>query len=936
MLLASPMSTLDGMLLSDRQISLLDELAAEVGPIPQAPGPGALPKQAVSTNSPGTERWGEAEAYEAFHRHWRSVRGRQQRQEGLKRRGRWHWICNAQEICESACGELQSLLGHVAELERQRCEVLRKTTTLHEQCEQMVQDQERLSAEAEALSEKLDYFDRVADVARMLDHAASGNISVGRQATSEPPAGSSSSSSTALAGSEPGQSDFAVILEQIDGSAIFLEAHTDFCQGQAYMHQFEHLRNRACLLLRSTLQRSLEKSLMQVEQQLKDAGSSQGSVETQVFYTRFRNAAGNYRPLMSLLHQRLDVHETYAVTLEELEGFYVHLRLKLLASPVSSHLGSLVHKDLQMSELAPSTRQASAYILEISQLEKQCFEAHFELRHPQEALRTLLETVADMFYKTMRPLVLACESIDSLREIADCLQMDVLEPNRQRSKNDLAPVLAVISRLHRDVQEKLIYRVELYIRDEIKEYVLTEGDLEYPPILFTAMPEESTVTGPCTQKGWFPTLPRTLSILAKIFRVLEMATFQGLAQEAVDFCVASLKEASQQLAKRSLPSSGDRALQALHPLVQMMDSQLFLVKHLLLLREQVANFECDLVVSNNYFNFANIREALNLKLPDGLLGILKPTVYTSEVDSKKDIEAELKSACESLITNLAAHITQPLVALNTKIGAFLATPGVNKATLKEQPFMRADDLGDIISAFLANVRSRVPFAAAHIRLYLSAAGAGGKDDDATRSSASTSPILFKPVEIRLVDTWGRLEALLEEQQFTAAELESLGFLRPDALRELVTSLFDSVMQAPWQTIVEAVSQVPRATRTQGTPGAGLPAPSAPAASQPEASAGLSAPSAQPVVQTQVSAGPPPSSSLGSTNAEDVPAGLPVPPVLMAVQAEASNEVRAAPIPAPPAPVAGQEGASIQVPAASLEQNDLTTIVEPGTTATVGS
>ena len=39
------------------------------------------------------------------------------------------------------------------------------------------------------------------------------------------------------------------------------------------------------------------------------------------------------------------------------------------------------------------------------------------------------------------------------------------------------------------------------------------------------------------------------------------------------------------------------------------------------------------------------------------------------------------------------------------------------------------------------------------------------------------PILFKPVEMRLMDTWGRLEGLLEEQNFSAEELtESLGRL----------------------------------------------------------------------------------------------------------------------------------------------------------------
>ncbi|CAE7242075.1 COG3 [Symbiodinium natans] len=460
----------------------------------------------------------------------------------------------------------------------------------------------------------------------------------------------------------------------------------------------------------------------------------------------------------------------------------------LLMYPLSPCVGvksrSIVHSDMELSQLGPlatrvSPESASTYIIELSQLEKQCFEAYFELRYQQEALRTLLTKLADAFYQTMRPLVLACDSIDSLREIADCLQMDVLEPHRLHTD---VSVLGVVYRLHKDVQEKLIYRVELYIREEIKGYGLGSSDLDYPSILCRSTMQASDQSDQDSamgqfQRGWYPTLPRTLSILAKIYRVLEMSTFQGLAQEAVDLCMRSLKEASEYLSRRSLPSC-DASLQAFQPLVQMMDSQLFLVKHLLLLREQVAAFECELVVSEKYFNFANLWEALNLKLPDGILGILKPTVYHAEVDSKKDIESELKAACEALITNVTAHITQPLAALNTKIGNFLASPGVDRSSLKDQGFMQSEELRDVIGAFLANVKAKVPFTAAHIRLYLAAP----QDDPAEVSRSSTSPILWKPVEMRLVDTWGRLEGLLEEQ---GTSLDAMGFLRPEALRELL-------------------------------------------------------------------------------------------------------------------------------------------------------
>eukprot|EP00439_Symbiodinium_sp_Y106_P048281 s2474_g6.t1 len=143
------------LLLSERQASLLDDLATAVG------GSGPSQLQAVASKDAEAS---EVTAFEAFHGHWHSVRLRQRTQEGSRRRGRWRWtlrcerirerqqkhrqrssaslfrIYRVREICDSACGELDAVLDQLTELDRQRCDILRKTTALHEQCEQMVQD----------------------------------------------------------------------------------------------------------------------------------------------------------------------------------------------------------------------------------------------------------------------------------------------------------------------------------------------------------------------------------------------------------------------------------------------------------------------------------------------------------------------------------------------------------------------------------------------------------------------------------------------------------------------------------------------------------------------------------------------------------------------------------------------------------------------------
>mmetsp|Transcript_29767 Transcript_29767/g.68542 ORF Transcript_29767/g.68542 Transcript_29767/m.68542 type:complete len:934 (+) Transcript_29767:157-2958(+) len=715
------------------------------------------------------------EMHEAFHEHWFLLRTQPKQHEEDGKGSCWSSVEQMQAVCDETCEQLSALLSRLTALEHERQEVVRKTTALHEECEHMVRDQEQLGASAEAIGERLDLFDRVADVARVLDQ--------GNAATAHP--------------------DFGSVLDQMDASITFLEAHPEFCQSQAYLHQFEHLRNRACIAMRSAVQKSLEKSQTQVEQQVKEQ-EVEGFADTQVFYSRFKAAALNHKPLMTMLCKRVDIHETYAVTLEELEGFYAHSRIRLVSPPVSSHLQSILHKDLPVHSLASATRQAATYILDLSHFERQCFEAYFELRQPQEALRVLLETLAEVFYQTMRPVVLGCEYIDSLREMAHCLQMDIMEPTQQSSRaGELVPVLGVVYRLHKDVQEKLIYRVEIYVRGEIRGFTMSPSDIDYPALLYQLDPSQQSENAEEQdfQTGWFPTLRRTLNILAKIYQVLDLSTFQGLAQEAVDVCLASLKQASQALSQRQLKDRRD----ALEGLVRVVDSQLFLIKHLLILREQVSSFECDLIVSEKYFDFSNLWDALHLKLPEGLLGILKPKLCQSQVDSKKDIETELKIACEVLVTNVIAHITQPLAMLNSQIGSHLAQKS-DRASLRDQPFMDLEKLRETIVLFLGNVREHVPLVAAHVRLYLTSTNSMPQGSSTVQSTAA---LLFKPVETRLVDTCGRLESLLEEQRFSMAQFEEMGFLRPAALRELVNSLFSAVMSAPWTDVTKRVGRVTR-------------------------------------------------------------------------------------------------------------------------------
>ena len=74
---------------------------------------------------------------------------------------------------------------------------------------------------------------------------------------------------------------------------------------------------------------------------------------------------------------------------------------------------------------------------------------------------------------------------------------------------------------------------------------------------------------------WYPTVRRTLVCLSKLYRCLEREIFQGLSQQALSACMISVETAAQLISRQKT----------------LVDGQLFHIKHLLILREQIAPFQ---------------------------------------------------------------------------------------------------------------------------------------------------------------------------------------------------------------------------------------------------------------------------------------------------------------------------------------------------------
>ena len=165
---------------------------------------------------------------------------------------------------------------------------------------------------------------------------------------------------------------------------------------------------------------------------------------------------------------------------------------------------------------------------------------------------------------------------------------------------------------------------------------------------------------------------RTLVCLSRLYRCLELEIFQGLAQEVLTACTSSLHAACNAISERK----------------GLINGQLFLIKHLLILREQMTPFQVQLSVTEHSLDFSKLKTAaLSLisqrggagggsatNLIQGENAIIKyllegtvPDVKEHCVDSRREIDRGLKRACEQFIAKSVSDMVGPMKSLTEKV-----------------------------------------------------------------------------------------------------------------------------------------------------------------------------------------------------------------------------------------------------------------------------
>nr|DBA33000.1 TPA: hypothetical protein GDO54_000738 [Pyxicephalus adspersus] len=527
--------------------------------------------------------------------------------EGAKYREMRNYLSGFEDQCDSILKDVNLALQHLESLQKQYLFVSTKTGTLHEACEQLLKEQSELVNLAESIQQKLSYFNELENISTKLN---SPTLSVNSEG-------------------------FIPMLAKLDDCISYISAHPNYKDYPAFLAKFKQCLSKAMHLMKTYTVNTLQNltSLLIKRHDLSNTPNSDNAFT--LFYVKFRAAAPKVRTLIEQMEQRSEKIPEYQLLLAEIHQCYLDQRENLLSPSITSTITELTSQNNR--DHCALVRSGCAFMVHVCQDEHQLFNEFFT--KPTPKLDVLLEKLCLSLYDVLRPLIIHIVHLETLSELCGILKIEMIEDHVQNNAEQLGAFAALVKQMLEDVQERLVYRTHIYIQTDILGYKPAPGDLAYPDKLemmeqiAQSLKEEqkrlqsmeasfsdirledpdsnnliksgtseslglraqSTVSPADLHGMWYPTVRRTLVCLSKLYRCIDRAVFQGLSQEALSACIQSLLGASDAITKNKT----------------QVDGQLFLIKHLLILREQIAPFHTEFTIKEISLDLKKTRVKIN-------------------------------------------------------------------------------------------------------------------------------------------------------------------------------------------------------------------------------------------------------------------------------------------------------------------------------------
>ncbi|KAF9982545.1 Golgi transport complex subunit 3, partial [Modicella reniformis] len=679
------------------------------------------------------------------------------------------------EACNGFLKQIEETSECFTNLEGHYAFVEEKTKALQLACEKLLQEQTNLQTLADQMTSKLSYFHQLEAVTRLFN-APGDDVCL--------------------------RSEFAPMLARLDECLDYVQRNLKYKDSELYQMRFRQCMTRGMTLIKMhfiTKLRALSAEVASKKPVLAKGESIKPAMATALFYVKFRTVAPPLRALIAELEKRCVSHKEYNSLLNDCYNCYFSVRQQFLSSMIVSKIQEMGPSQQDKLKFA---RSGLAYLTSVCMEEYTLFYNFFNTGEAE--LYGYLDTLIVYLYDYLRPRIIHENKIDILSEL--CVVMNIQQSEIPIDENSHLAFGYLIRNMLQDTQQRLVYRAQAFIRSEIQNYKPTPNVLDYPARLQAAPPLPSnfdsvsrpassqrlhrpsdadsiaesipeissptpslasSITGgyfstPALQQfdesaamyqGWYPTLQKTLWLLTKIYKCVEQPIFDDLSQEALTKCLVSLNQASAIVRETKDP----------------VDGQLFLIKHFLILKEQIAPFEGNFVHSTKEVDFTRMTDAITTLFRDrsnlfnfgSWLGAVSqtitPTLIDSYLDARQEIDRDLKLVCETFILDMGKSAVHSLTEFMNKVAGFRirldveatqreqnpsASSGLTRRApmlLKDKPFARPEMLTGIMMDFKDTVPPRIQWTVRKLSIYL-------KDPH-------TEMILMRPIQSFILESY---------------------------------------------------------------------------------------------------------------------------------------------------------------------------------------
>ncbi|XP_011185725.2 conserved oligomeric Golgi complex subunit 3 [Zeugodacus cucurbitae] len=713
---------------------------------------------------------------------------------------------------DAECGEiLEQINLAMQQLNTLKSEyetVSQKTSALNTASEQLTEEQQRLQKLGEEIQRRLHYFSQVELLHQRLQ---SPTLSVASEA-------------------------FRDCLDRIDECLEYMRANPKFKDASSYTVKYKHCLAKAVTLIKnytSVIMSQATAATLHPKQALPSATANTLESEKKttitnsspdaafaLYYGKYQTAAVKIKRVAQLVESRLERSAEYEQLLSEMHQNYLNERALIMSPAVNKAILEL--KAAHKGDHCALTRSACAFLVHVCQDEQRLFFQFFALG--SEQLTTYLEGLCTILYDTMRPFIIHINHLETLAEICSILRIEMLEEHVQQNPGALEAFANTANQLLQDVQERLVFRAHLYLQSDILNYNPSAGDLAYPDKLemmesialslqdtqhirrydsrsslnssISSAMETDSVDNTSRQRNmnsspadlhgmWYPTVRRTLVCLSRLYRCVDRPIFQGLSQEALKLCIQSVSAAATKISAAKSP----------------IDGELFEIKHLLILREQIAPFRVDFTIKETSLDFSKVKTAafgllqkrkqlFSMGSNNALLEFLlegTPQIKEHLLDSRKEVDRHLKMVCEQFIKDAVQMLVSPILKFLDKAQTLLQTKDNKSATsekdsgaaakvnyaLRQSAWASPQQISSIIQETQRLIKSKLSTLQRSMQLYL--------------SNRDTEFIIFRPIRNNIIQTFVKLEQLLSTNGYNNDDMTITGCPTAEQVSILLSS-----------------------------------------------------------------------------------------------------------------------------------------------------